>query len=753
MGSQKSYPLVFVLSLFSASALAVNFYVSPDGNDANPGTQEKPFSTLEAARDAVCRTKDVEGATVILKSGRYFRTKTLELDHRDSGTQTHPVIYRGQKKGSVFIDGGKVLAWSACRPVRSAAVRTRFVPEVCDKILEIDLRSFGITNYGSLGPRGFRRAYVPAPLELFINGQAQDIARWPNKGKPHIPVGKVVDGGSEPRAGDYSLRPGIFEYGVERPKRWTQATDVYISGFFHYGFADDTIKLAKIDTENGTFTTILPHLYGFRQGKLSEWFALNLIEEIDVPGEYSIDKESGILYFYPPCDMNNALIQVSMMTEPLVALENASNVYFENITFENSRGTGFYIEKGTNNLIAGCTLRNLGVLAVQIGQGITPFPCGQHNGCGFQASGETGSPISRNMGSWHEYIYRFTAWDRQAGTNHGVLSCDIYDIGAGGISLGGGDRKTLTPAGNFVRNCDIHRVNRLDRTYKAPVNVDGVGNLIQHNHIHHCQGIAIYLHGNDHMIEYNEIDHVLTDMSDQGALYMGRDPSECGNMFRYNFFHDITNPHPAGHSNSALFFDDCSIYGGTIYGNVFYNVGSAGVIRYNGGGEVPVINNIAVKTDCPTETKKDLELETKQVRKFMQNGLGHKRCFENVDISKPPYSIYYPILMNVYAGRNPVTQPAERNYVVADDLSEFVDPANLNFQLKQGSCVYADIPGFVEIPFEKIGLYPDAYRTVLPVSGTTMKPDGVSAATSGKILIAPAIADQGRLAGAAPNLD
>lgn len=30
-----------------------NFWLSPNGNDTNPGTQELPFLTLEKARDAV----------------------------------------------------------------------------------------------------------------------------------------------------------------------------------------------------------------------------------------------------------------------------------------------------------------------------------------------------------------------------------------------------------------------------------------------------------------------------------------------------------------------------------------------------------------------------------------------------------------------------------------------------------------------------------------------------------------------------
>ena len=73
-----------------------------------------------------------------------------------------------------------------------------------------------------------------------------------------------------------------------------------------------------------------------------------------------------------------------------------------------------------------------------------------------------------------------------------------------------GDRRTLTPGNNAVINCDIYRVNRWDRTYKAPVNIDGAGNHIVNNHLHNCPGGGIYLHGNDHRIEYNEFDHLLT---------------------------------------------------------------------------------------------------------------------------------------------------------------------------------------------------------------------------------------------------
>ena len=44
-----------------------------------------------------------------------------------------------------------------------------------------------------------------------------------------------------------------------------------------------------------------------------------------------------------------------------------------------TRGSGIYIEGGTGNCIAGCTLRNLGIVGVQIGQGASPLPDGRHD--------------------------------------------------------------------------------------------------------------------------------------------------------------------------------------------------------------------------------------------------------------------------------------------------------------------------------------------------------------------------------------
>jgi len=74
-------------------------FVSPDGNDAGPGTQERPFATLQGARDAIRALKQAGplpdgGVTVYLREGLYEVSTTFVLDAQDSGTPEAPIVYR-----------------------------------------------------------------------------------------------------------------------------------------------------------------------------------------------------------------------------------------------------------------------------------------------------------------------------------------------------------------------------------------------------------------------------------------------------------------------------------------------------------------------------------------------------------------------------------------------------------------------------------------------------------------------------------
>ncbi len=666
-------------TLFTLAAAGAEFHVAPTGSDANPGTPEKPFATLEKARDAARQAK---GSTVVLAPGTYRLTKTFELNEKDSGT-----TYRGtdaRVAGSIAIPNGAV------KPVTDPAILERLLPEVRGKVLEVDLRALGIADFGAIGPRGFRRPYVPAPLELFVDDEPLTLARWPNPGQPGVPIGKVLDKGPVTRYNDKPTRGGIFEFKTDRPARWTKADDVWITGLFQNGYADNTVKVKAFDLEKKTLTTVQPHMYGFSSGRpWNCWVALNLLEEIDLPGEFMADPKTGKLYFLPPAgkDVTQCRLEVTALKEPLIAIEGTTGVVFDGVDFECSRGMGVYIERGANNRIQNATLRNLGMVAVCIGKGVSPDPEYRH--------AFTGTPVSRELGSWHEHIYDNPAFDREGGTGHGIVNCKIYNIGAGAISLGGGDRVKLQAAGNFVENCDIHHFNRWDRTYKAAVNIDGVGNIIRHCLLHDCPGSAIYLHGNEHVIEYNDIHHAMMDGDDMGAFYMGRDPSERGNVIRYNYWHDLA---PA-HSTFCLYFDDTGGDGTKIYGNVFRKAGNIAVVNINSGSDFTVANNIFL--DC----KNAVRLGGMNWR--FKEGRFEARM-KAVGYDQSPWRERYPEFLDYLAARPqmPRRNLVEKNLLVNTSLKEV---KGIGFKAnravaKDPGLKNVGIPGFEPIPFEKIGL-------------------------------------------------
>lgn len=724
---KRTIDLTLFALILSQTALYAGkeYYVSPKGDDSNPGTLEKPFATLISARDAVRKnndgTKDAPNV-IYLRQGIYRLKSTFELNERDNCT-----TYRPYQREKVSIVGSVAVPISAVREVKNPRILNRLPSGRTAPVYGVDLQKLGIQDFGEIGPRGFRRPYIPAPLELMIDTTPLNVARYPNKGQEGIKVGKIIKRGSVTRNGQKPIDGGTFHYSDERINRWTEGKDIWISGVFGPPYADSTVKIKSIDTEKKLITTEHPHMYGFsshdKKHKYRTYYALNLLEELDTPGEFFADKSTGYLFFiYPEEIKANAQTQyeISILKDPMVAIEGACHVKLQGITFENTRGIGVYIERGESNTLENCTLRNIGIVAVCIGKGSTHDHLYRH--------GFTGKSLSRDLGSWHEHIYQNTAFNREGGKNNGIRHCKIYNIGAGGISLGGGDRKTLEPAGNYVADSHIHHINRWGKTYKAAINIDGVGNKIQHNHIHHCTGNAIYLHGNDHLIEFNHIHHAVLESGDMGAYYMGRDPSEYGNVFQYNFMHDNGNDTAKNHGVFGVHLDDYAS-GLIVKGNIFYNVGHETGVNM---GYHTFINNIFVDNENAVKAHSGIRAgaNPEKFHRWTRGRLGKKRLREDVDITKPPYSTKYPDLFKLYNDppnarrcskvwynvsvrsgslnksprpyENPTGHNAKNNYETDEDPG-FVDPKNLNFQLKKDSIIYKKIPEFKTIPFEKIG--------------------------------------------------
>ncbi|MCG7852695.1 MAG: hypothetical protein MIO92_09245, partial [Methanosarcinaceae archaeon] len=190
----------------------VSLYVAVDGDDSHQGTIERPFKTLEGARDAIRALRaagkvGADGVIVNLRGGVYEQAETFVLDQRDSGTERHGIVYKNYGDEEVKIIGGKLLDASAFEKVTDEKILSLVSEEASGQLVQADLKALGINDFGQFGQFGHLMV-MPAPLELFFDGQAMQIARYPNEG--FVQIGKIVDKGSVPRKGDYSNRGGTF---------------------------------------------------------------------------------------------------------------------------------------------------------------------------------------------------------------------------------------------------------------------------------------------------------------------------------------------------------------------------------------------------------------------------------------------------------------------------------------------------------------------------------------------------------------
>ena len=650
--------IIIIALLFSAvtQGLASDFFVSTTGSGNNPGTREKPFASLERARDAVRSLKKSGPVTVWIRGGVYPLKQSFTLTAEDSGTETSPITYRASEGEEVRLIGGMEI--KGFKPVTDPAILSRLDESARGKVLQLDLKALGITDFGQMTPRGFGRAITPAGLELFFDDKPMTVARWPNDGWEKI--------AAAPEAGK-------FTYDGDRPKGWKPSDDIWVHGYWTWDWADSYERIKAIDTEARTIETYPPHgVYGYKAGK--RYYFLNVLEELDQPGEWYLDRASGILCFWPP---GKGRAYVSLLENPLISMNGVSHVTMRGLNLSYTRGTGIEIKGGDHVLIAGCNLRNIGTVGISL----------------------------------------------EGGSKNGVLSCDISQTGDGGIKLDGGDRTTLTPGENFATNNHIYDFNRWCRTYRPAVLLSGCGNLVSHNLMHDSPHTAIMFNGNEHVMEFNEIHDVCMETSDAGGIYTGRDFSWRGNIIRYNYLHHLGT----GDVRAIYIDDDASDV--RIFGNLLYKAKMG--VCIGGGRDCAVENNVFV--DCRPSVF--LDARGMNWAKGTVDGFMKERL-EAMPYRESPWKERYPELLTLYDDEPgaPKYNSVARNVSfggkwlqIIDPICEklttfegnlvdqdpgFVDPSNENFQLRDDSPAYK--LGFKRIPVERIGLYMDEYRTKLP---------------------------------------
>ena len=88
---------------------AVEFYVSPDGDDSNPGSENAPFQSLSRAKQAMDEINDDMSSDIIvyLMDGVYYQDETLTFGTQDYSTNGYKVRYEAYPGAAPEISGGQ----------------------------------------------------------------------------------------------------------------------------------------------------------------------------------------------------------------------------------------------------------------------------------------------------------------------------------------------------------------------------------------------------------------------------------------------------------------------------------------------------------------------------------------------------------------------------------------------------------------------------------------------------------------------
>src|SRR3990172_2231314 len=332
------------LALACHAAAGATLYVATDGKDTHPGTEDQPFATLQRARDEIRQRKaagplPAGGITVELRGGTYELSQPFELAETDSGAENAPIVYRARQGETVKLVGGReVTGW---QQVTDPAALNRLDESARGQVWQADLKAVGITDLEGIGRAG---TYQSDPgLEVFFQDKPMTLARYPNSGYMHI--ASALDADGKPATDIVTTPEGKFVCDDPRPARWVHEKDVWLHGFWVWDWADQRIPLGSVDAAAHTISLgpAPGRTYPLRAGR---WFyAENVLPELDSPGEWYLDRDTSILYFWPPAPLSSGKVVVSVVRD-LLRLSGVSNVTLRGLLVEAGRGSAIVLHRG-----------------------------------------------------------------------------------------------------------------------------------------------------------------------------------------------------------------------------------------------------------------------------------------------------------------------------------------------------------------------------------------------------------------------
>ena len=525
-------------------------FVSTVGDDSGDGSEEEPLRTLEKAIDVANEMREDSDKLIeiLLREGTYSVTNTIKIINSQKDDSLLKIsAYQDEK---VTINAGVDIPLSAMNIADSDFTNAIIDKPNAGSVLQYNLKDAQIEDFGEISLRGHLISdEKEAQAELSLNGEVQKLAGWPNG--EYTGLIKPTDSNEYGKRTKSGIANGCsFKVNYDRPSQWSKPEQAWLSGTIGPNYEFDYYPVSRFDSEE-------KRVY-LSRGALEKYYTEpyyrfeNVPEELDEPGEYYIDRQSGMLYFYPPEDApKDSVLTITMSTPTLgvsgkapnsmFRIENSKNIVFENLIFKGGRGSAITGKNNSNIKFINCEINSFG-----------------ENGIRFDAS-----------------------------TDITISDCKIHDVGQDGILfVSCGNYQTLSPSNIVVSNNDIYNFARLERSYKTGIDFGYrcVGATAANNHIHNGPHAGMIFYGVNNDIYGNEFDNLVTEFSDMDALYCNNSnyPWERGNKIHNNYFHDIGKSSMNGRHqiNVRAIRTDNRGCGLNIYENLFYNIGDGG----NGNG-------------------------------------------------------------------------------------------------------------------------------------------------------------------------